>query len=254
MLPRLVLMLLPTSRTRPAAQEERRFLEGPRTRRRDLAFIWSVVRELIRGFRVLHIVGPCVTVFGSARVGEGTPYYELARQLGAGLSRLGFTVMTGGGPGIMEAANRGARQAGGRSVGCNILLPTEQAPNPYLDKWLRCRHFFVRKILLVKYSYAFVIMPGGIGTLDEFFEALTLIQTRKILEFPVVLVGKEYWQPLVALLTQLETQGMVSPPDLQLLTYTDSVEEALAHIEQHAVQKFRLRRVQEPRRVRWFGE
>ncbi len=254
MLPQLVLMLLPTSSTRPAAQEERRFLEGPRTRRRDLAFIWSVVRELIRGFRVLHFVGPCVTVFGSARVGAGTPYYELARQLGAGLSRLGFTVMTGGGPGIMEAANRGAREAGGRSVGCNILLPSEQAPNPYLDKWLRCRHFFVRKILLVKYSYAFVIMPGGIGTLDEFFEALTLIQTRKILEFPVVLVGKEYWQPLVALLTQLETQGMVSPPDLQLLTYTDSVEEALAHIEQHAVQRFRLRRVQKPRRVRWFGE
>ena len=162
--------------------------------------------------------------------------------------------MTGGGPGLMEAANRGAREAGGRSVGCNILLPIEQAPNAYLDKWLHCRHFFVRKILLVKYSYAFVIMPGGIGTLDEFFEALTLIQTKKILEFPVVLVGKAYWQPLVALLTQLETQGMVSPPDLELLTYTDSVEEALAHIEQHAVQKFRLRRVREPRRMRWFGE
>ena len=230
----------PTPPTRHAAQEERRFLAGPRTRSRDLAFIWSVVRELLRGFRVLHFVGPCVTVFGSARVREGTNFYELARQMGAGLSRLGFTVMTGGGPGIMEAANRGAHEAGGRSVGCNILLPQEQAPNPYLDKWLRCRHFFVRKILLVKYSYAFVIMPGGIGTLDEFFEALTLIQTRKILEFPVVLVGKEYWQPLLALLTQLETQGMVSAADLQLLTYTDSVADALAHIEQHAVQKFRL--------------
>ena len=244
----------PTLAAGPAVQEERRFLEGPRTRPRELSFIWSVVRELIRGFRALHFVGPCVTVFGSARVGAGTTYYELARQMGAGLSRLGFTVMTGGGPGLMEAANRGAREAGGRSVGCNILLPVEQAPNPYLDKWLHCRHFFVRKILLVKYSYAFVIMPGGIGTLDEFFEALTLIQTKKILDFPVVLVGKDYWQPLVALLTQLETQGMVSPQDLLLLTYTDSVEEALAHIEQHAVQKFRLRRVQEPSRERWFRE
>ena len=244
----------PTPLHQPAVQEERRFLEGPRTRRRELSFIWSVVRELVRGFRALHFVGPCVTVFGSARVGQATNYYELARQMGAGLSRLGFTVMTGGGPGLMEAANRGAREAGGRSVGCNILLPVEQAPNPYLDTWLECRHFFVRKILLVKYSYAFVIMPGGIGTLDEFFEALTLIQTKKILDFPVVLVGKTYWQPLVALLTQLETQGMVSPADLQLLTYTDSVAEALAHIEEHAVQKFRLRRVRAPRRTRWFGE
>ncbi|GAA4385888.1 TIGR00730 family Rossman fold protein [Hymenobacter koreensis] len=236
-----------------AAQQERKFLAGPKNRPRELFFLWTVLKEFLRGFRLLHFVGPCVTVFGSARVGAGTPFYELARQLGAGLAHAGFTVMTGG-PGVMEAANRGAREAGGRSVGCNILLPEEQAPNAYLDKWFTCRYFFVRKVLLVKYSYAFVIMPGGIGTLDEFFEALTLIQTRKILDFPVVLVGRDYWQPLMALLLQLESQGMVSPTDLQLLTYTDSVEEALAHIEQHAVQKFALHRVPQPTRSRWFGE
>ena len=238
----------------PAQRAERRFLAGPSTRRRELRFLWTVLREFLHGFRVLHFVGPCVSVFGSARVAEGSPYYQLARQLGAGLSRQGFTVLTGGGPGIMEAANRGAREAGGPSVGCNIVLPKEQHPNPYLDHWLACRHFFVRKVLLVKYSYAFVIMPGGIGTLDELFEALTLIQTRKILDFPVVVVGRDYWQPLLALLSSLEAQGMVAPADLRLLTYTDSVEEALAHIEQYAVVKYQLAAQRRPRRWWWLGE
>lgn len=184
----------------------------------------------------------CCTLWGracrySARLTEDSPFYALARQLGAGLSRQGFTVLTGGGPGIMEAANRGAHDVGGLSVGCNIVLPKEQHPNPYLDHWLACRHFFVRKVLLVKYSYAFVIMPGGIGTLDELFEALTLIQTRKIHNFPMVVVGRDYWQSLRELLTYLEAQGIVAPADLRLLTYTDSVEETLAHIEQYAVVK-----------------
>ena len=238
----------------PAQRAERRFLAGPSTRRRELRFLWTVLREFLHGFRVLHFVGPCVSVFGSARVAEGSPFYALARQLGAGLSRQGFTVLTGGGPGFMEAANRGAREAGGPSVGCNIVLPKEQHPNPYLDHWLACRHFFVRKVLLVKYSYAFVIMPGGIGTLDELFEALTLIQTRKILDFPVVVVGRDYWQPLLALLSSLEAQGMVAPADLRLLTYTDSVEEALAHIEQYAVVKYQLAAQRRPRRWWWLGE
>ncbi|HEY7862503.1 MAG TPA: TIGR00730 family Rossman fold protein, partial [Thermoanaerobaculia bacterium] len=158
--------------------DERVFLEGPHTRRREL---WSVVQiawEFIRGFRTLHFVGPCVSVFGSARFAAGHPHYELARELGAGLARIGFTVMTGAGPGIMEGANRGAREAGGRSVGCNIVLPEEQALNPYVDVAVTFEHFYVRKVMLVKYSYAFVVFPGGIGTMDELFEALTLIQTR----------------------------------------------------------------------------
>ena len=238
----------------PPGRAERRFLAGPRSRRRELLFLWTVLREFVRGFRALHFVGPCVSVFGSARVVDGSPYYALARQLGAGLSRMGFTVLTGGGPGIMEAANRGARDAGGPSVGCNIVLPQEQQHNAYLDTWLACRYFFVRKVLLVKYSYAFVIMPGGLGTLDELFEALTLIQNKKILDFPVVVVGRAYWQPLAALLTQMEQQGMVAPLDLRLLTYTDSVEEALAHIEQHAVVRFKLVAKRRPRRWWWLGE
>ncbi|SHJ81719.1 hypothetical protein SAMN02745146_0247 [Hymenobacter daecheongensis DSM 21074] len=236
----------------PGARAERRFLAGPRSRRSELRFLWTMLREFTHGFRVLHFVGPCVSVFGSARVADGSLYYTLARQLGAGLSRQGFTVLTGGGPGIMEAANRGARDAGGPSVGCNIVLPQEQQPNPYLDRWLACRYFFVRKVLLVKYSYAFVIMPGGLGTLDELFEALTLIQTKKILDFPVVIVGRDYWQPLLTLLARMEEQGMVAPADLRLLTYTDSVEEALAYIERHAVVKFKL--VPPPRRRWWLGE
>ena len=235
-------------------RDERRFLTGPTSRRRELRFLWTVLREFLRGFRVLHFVGPCVTVFGSARVAEDSPFYQLARQLGAGLSRQGFTVLTGGGPGLMEAANRGAREAGGPSIGCNIVLPQEQHPNAYLDQWLTCRYFFVRKVLLVKYSYAFVIMPGGLGTLDELFEALTLIQTKTIRDFPVVVVGRAYWQPLLALLAQLEQRGMMAAADLQLLTYTDSVEEALAHIERHAVVKYRLAAKRRPRRWWWLGE
>ena len=233
---------------------ERRFLAGPTTRRRELRFLWTVLHEFLRGFRVLHFVGPCVTVFGSARVAEDSPFYALARQLGAGLSQQGFTLLTGGGPGIMEAANRGAREAGGPSIGCNIMLSAEQHPNPYLDQWLTCQYFFVRKVLLVKYSYAFVIMPGGLGTLDELFEALTLIQTKKILDFPVVVVGRAYWVALTDLLADMQRQGMIAAADLQLLTYTDSVEEALAHIERHAVVKYQLAAKRQPRRWWWLGE
>jgi len=176
--------------------EEIRFLEGPQTRSFELARAVRIFLEFMRGFRALHYVGPCVTVFGSARFKADHPYYDMARDLGARLARVGFTVLTGGGPGLMEAANRGAREAGGRSIGCNIELPTEQRPNPYLDRWITFRHFYVRKVMLVKYSYAFVALPGGFGTLDEMFEVATLVQTGKVKEFPIVLLGQEYWRPL----------------------------------------------------------
>lgn len=215
-------------------------LEGPHSRRRELWLVLRALKDFITGFRTLHFVGPCVTVFGSARYGESHPHYALGRHVGASLARMGFTVMTGGGPGLMEAANRGAREAGGRSVGCNIELPTEQEPNPYLDRWVTCRYFFVRKVLLFKYSYAFVGLPGGLGTLDELFEALVLIQTGKIDNFPVVLFGTAYWRPLEDLLQHLAREGTISESDLKLLLVTDSVEDALAHIRRHAVEQFGL--------------
>ena len=204
------------------------------------------MRDFIVGFRALHFVGPCVTVFGSARVEEAHPYYELAREVGRGLGRMGFTVMTGGGPGLMEAANRGARDVGARSVGCNIALPIEQTVNRYVDKSVTCRYFFVRKVLLFKYSYGFIAMPGGMGTTDELFEALTLIQTKKILDFPVVIMGKQYWAPLIKLLEDMVAAKTIHATDLDLTLITDDVPEALAHIERHAIEAFGLTR----RRIR----
>jgi uncharacterized protein (TIGR00730 family) len=233
---------MPVTLGRPASAEERYFLEGPRSRSSELFMTLRIVRDFLRGFRVLHFVGPCVTVFGSARFGVDHPFYELGREVGRGLSKLGFTVMTGGGPGIMEAANRGAREVGGRSVGCNIELPHEQKPNPYLDRHVTLRHFFVRKLLLIKYSYAFIVMPGGVGTMDELFESLTLIQTRKIEQFPIVLIGKQYWQRLVDLLQQMVEARTIDPADMNLLLVTDSVEKAMAHIQKHAIEPFGLHR------------
>ena len=159
----------------PPERADEIFLEGPRSRFAEFCTLLRVMRDFLRGYRALHFVGPCVTVFGSARIKPDDPHYELALKMGAAIARLGFTVMTGGGPGIMEAANRGAKEVGGRSVGCNIELPFEQTSNRYLDRCVRLHYFFVRKALLIKYSYAFVVMPGGVGTLDELFEALTLI-------------------------------------------------------------------------------
>src|SRR6266487_1003212 len=164
----------------PPERADEVFLEGPRSRFAEFCTLLRVMRDFLRGYRALHFVGPCVTVFGSARIKPDDPHYELALKMGAAIARLGFTVMTGGGPGIMEAANRGAKEVGGRSVGCNIHLPVEQNPNPYLDKFITLDNFFVRKVLLLKYSYAFVVMPGGFGTLDELFETITLVQTKKI--------------------------------------------------------------------------
>jgi len=219
---------------------ERLFLEGPRSRVKELLSVFGIAREFIQGFRALHFVGPCVTVFGSARFREETPYYELSRRVGEGLARLGFTVLTGGGPGVMEAASRGAKEAGGYTVGCNIVLPEEQKLNPWIDKSVTFEHFFVRKVMLVKYSYAFVVMPGGLGTMDELFEALTLIQTKKIENFPVVLMSTEYYRPIMGLLAKMVAAGTISNTDLDLLLVTDSIEEAMEHIRKHAVRTFGL--------------
>ena len=219
---------------------DRVLLEGPHSRRKELWLVLRAVRDFLNGFRTLHFVGPCVTVFGSARYDESHPYYALGREVGRGLVDLGFTVMTGGGPGLMEAANRGAREAGGRSVGCNIELPSEQMPNPYLDRRVTCRYFFVRKVLLFKYSYAFIGLPGGLGTLDELFEALTLIQTGKIASFPVVLIGTEYWRPLRDLLQHFASARTIAAEDLDLLLVTDRVDAALGHVRRHAVERFGL--------------
>ena len=236
------------------ARPDRVMLEGPHARVREFQLVLASLLDFIRGFRTLHFVGPCVTVFGSARFREGHPYYELARRVGGRLAGLGFTVMTGGGPGVMEAANRGAREAGGRSVGCNIVLPQEQEPNAYLDASVTCRYFFVRKVVLFKYSYAFVALPGGMGTMDELFEALTLVQTRKIAHFPVILIGRDYWGPLVALLDRMSTEGTIAREDLKLLLVTDDLDQAMRHLEVHAIQYFGLRARREPRPSRWLGE
>ncbi|MBL9132922.1 MAG: TIGR00730 family Rossman fold protein [Verrucomicrobiaceae bacterium] len=220
---------------------DRELLHGPNTRGRELSLLMSVVWDFLKGFRQLHFVGPCVTVFGSARFGEDHPHYRMAREMGAALAHMGFTVMTGGGPGIMEAANRGAKDVGGRSVGCNIKLPFEQSHNPYLDRWVTMEHFFVRKTLLIKYSYGFVIMPGGFGTMDEMFEALTLIQTKKIKNFPIVIMGSAFWTELRQFIDAMLAGGTISPEDLDLIKWTDSVEEAVAHLQDKAVKQFGLR-------------
>ncbi len=237
----------------PGAPEEIRFLQGPQQRGFELGRALGIFREFMRGFRTLHFVGPCVTVFGSARFPEAHPYYALAREIGARLATAGFTVMTGGGPGIMEAANRGAREVGGRSVGVNIELPHEQRPNPYLDRWITFRHFFVRKVMLVKYSYAFVALPGGFGTLDEIFETATLIQTGKIRDFPLVLVPREYWRPLIEFMeTRLVPEGTIDPADPKRLFLTDSAEEVVAVVTDAAARRFGLTyRVPRVKR-RWY--
>ena len=208
----------------PADRADRILLEGPQSRIRDLWLVLRSVRDFIAGFRSLHFVGPCVTVFGSARFKPDHPYYTLGRKVGAALAHLGFTVMTGGGSGVMEAANRGAKEAGGRSVACNIRLPKEEGPNPYLDHSVQAHYFFVRKVLLFKYSYAFVALPGGFGTMDELFEALTLLQTGTVHGITIVLVGRAFWERLINW-PMLVEEGLVSPEDLHLLHYAETAQE-----------------------------
>ncbi len=224
---------------------ERELLVGRRSRFTELRSALQIFVEYMRGLRALHFAGPCVTVFGSARFQEGDRYYELARELGGALADQGWTVMTGGGPGIMEAANRGAREAGGPSIGCNIVLPVEQEPNPYLDRYVHFDHFFVRKVMLVKYSHAFVVMPGGFGTMDEVFETLTLVQTGKISQFPIVALGSDYWGHLSHLVGHMIDQGTIDAGEADLVFMTDSVPDAVAHI----AEAYRRRRDLEPRYV-----
>jgi len=215
-------------RTIPA--KEHIYLEGPKSRTYELRFACKVFSQFIKGFRTLHFVGPCITVFGSARFKEDHPYYAAAREFGKRVAELGFTTMTGGGPGIMEAANRGAYENGGMSVGCNIILPHEQKENLYLTKSVTFEHFFVRKAMLTKYSYAFIIMPGGFGTMDEFFEIVTLIQTKTVTQFPVVLYGKSYYKILIDNIHFMAAQGTISEEDMKLVLSTDNVDEAMQHI------------------------
>lgn len=233
-------------------RDERRFLQGPQPRSSELLRTLRIGLEFITGFRMLHFVGPCVTVFGSARFTEGHRYYRLARQVGVELAQAGFTVMTGGGPGLMEAANRGAKDAGGYSVGCNIDLPAQQEGNAYLDRMIDFEHFFVRKVMLVKYSYAFVVLPGGFGTLDEVFETATLIQTGKIQDFPLVLMGTEFWQPFLDFMRNtLVREGTIDEGDLSLLYLTDDPSDAAQRIREVATRRFGLTYGARPRR-RWF--
>ena len=213
--------------------------EGPPRRRSGLASIFRIGRELARGYRTLGRLGPAVTVFGSAREGEQETDYALARETGYALAKRGFCVVTGGGPGIMEAANRGAREAGAHSVGCNIRLPREQRPNPFVDVMIEFDYFFVRKLMLLRYSCGFVIFPGGFGTLDELFETLTLIQTGKVSEFPLVLMGTAYWRSFLDdLRERMLGRGFVDSHDLSLLSLTDDADEAVSCIESCAVRRF----------------
>ncbi len=230
--------------------DESSFLQGPRDRFKELFFTLKVQYHFIKSFRKLHFIDPCVTVFGSARFDNKNKYYKKAEKVGAALSKLGFTVMTGGGPGIMEAANKGAYESGGYSVGCNIVLPEEQKPNPYLHKWISIPYFFMRKFLLMKYSYAFIVMPGGIGTLDELFEALTLIQTKMIKHFPIVIFGKDYHKELYHHILLMAKNESIDEEDMKLLFITDSIDEMVNHLKIHAVKKFGL--TKKPYKTKWW--
>ncbi len=228
--------------------KEHVYLEGPKSRGYELAFAWRVFWQFIKGFRTLHFVGPCITVFGSARFKEDHEYYNCAREFGKRIAEMGFTTMTGGGPGIMEAANRGAYENNGMSVGCNIQLPFEQSANKYLHKSITFEHFFVRKTLLIKYSYAFIIMPGGFGTMDELFETLTLVQTKTITSFPIVLFGKEFYNELMEVMHHMADKGTISKEDMSLVLLTDDVTEAMDHIRLYIQQNYKIK----PRRQSWW--
>ena len=225
---------------------EKQFLKGKRDRSADMESAIRVFLELLRGFESLDVNQPCVTVFGSARFQSNHRYYRMARELGGELAKAGFGVITGGGPGIMEAANRGAQESGGLSIGCNIELPKEQKPNPYLDRFVEFDHFFIRKVMLVKYSCAFVLMPGGFGTLDEIFEAATLMQTGKIEQFPIVAMGTSFWKHLQGFIQKsLIKEATISKDDLALWDMTDSSKEVLKLIQTglHTPDSVRKRRM-----------
>jgi len=214
--------------------EEETLLSGPDTLGKEISRMWHIALEYMHGFYAFRNVHRVITVFGSARFPQTHRYYQMAYELGHILAQERFTVMTGGGPGIMEAANRGAKSADGKTIGCNIQISHEQQPNPYLDKWITFKYFFIRKVMLTKYSLAFVVMPGGFGTLDEFFEMATLIQTGKLRSFPIVLMGREFWQPLFDFMEHtLVRQGTIDELDLHKLILTDSPREAAEYIQDY---------------------
>jgi len=212
--------------------KDEHFLAGGHGFFRDMGRIFEITWDFLKGFQRLRNVGPCVTVFGSARFKEGDEYYDVARKLGAKLAINGYGVMTGGGPGVMEAANRGAKEAHGKSIGCNIVLPQEQTINPYTDINIEFDYFFIRKVMLVKYSRAFIMMPGGFGTMDEMFETLTLIQTDTIRNFPVIAVGTDYWKELRPFVEKsLIKHKTIDPEDIDLVHVTDDLDEVIAIID-----------------------
>ncbi|MCO6175910.1 TIGR00730 family Rossman fold protein [Flavobacterium sp. NRK F10] len=219
------------------------FLKGPRSRWLELMFTLKTLKEFIKGFRTFHFIAPCITVFGSARLKEDNPFYDKARKLGAEIAKLGYTVMTGGGGGIMEAANRGAKDVKGSSIGCNIILPMEQKQNDYLDKYVNIELFFVRKELLRKYSLAFIVFPGGFGTLDEFFETLTLIQTRKLKKFPLIIIGTEYYNDIKNQLEKMLVWETISYDDKDLILFTDDIDEVINYLnkQEHLIVKKKYR-------------
>ncbi|MFL5787951.1 MAG: TIGR00730 family Rossman fold protein [Flavisolibacter sp.] len=228
--------------------KEQVYLDGPKSRGYELSFAIKVFLQFLKGFRTLHFVGPCITVFGSARFKEDNFYYDCAREFGKRIAASGFTTLTGGGPGIMEAANRGAFENGGRSIGVNIQLPFEQVANKYVDKTITFEYFFIRKTLLIKYSYAFIIMPGGFGTMDEFFETLTLVQTKTIATFPIVLFGKEYYKELMEAMQFMANKGTIATEDMNLVLLTDDVNEAMDHILKYITTNYKIK----PKRRLWW--
>jgi uncharacterized protein (TIGR00730 family) len=210
-----------------SAQAEHKFLTQRRTAKKEKARLARITKEFEMGFKKLGHLGPAVTVFGSARFKPGDPYYELARETGNALAKAGFTVLTGGGPGAMEAANRGAHEAGGPTYGLNIILPHEQQPNPYVTDSFEFNYFFVRKVMLLKYSCAYIVVPGGLGTLDELFEAATLIQCHKIGPFPLILIGEKFWSGLREFVSFMAGQGVFTPQEVGFSKIVDSPKEAV---------------------------
>ena len=217
-----------TSLLKQVEGAEKLFLSGGRHREADLASAVGFFLEFLRAFESFAATQPCVTVFGSSRFAEGHPYYRLAREIGAALAKAGYAVMTGGGPGIMEAANRGAKESGGLSLGCNIRLPQEQVPNQYLDRFIQFEHFFARKVMLVKYSCAFVVMPGGFGTLDEAMEIATLMQTNKLNHFPLIAVGGEFWDHFDTFVREaMVKQGTISAEETRVIHRAETADEVV---------------------------
>ncbi len=214
------------------------------SRQQDIWRLFRIMAEFVEGFEMMSEIGPCVSIFGSARTKPGTKYYNMAAEVAKELTRHGFSVVTGGGPGIMEAGNRGAKESEGISVGLDIDLPFEQDPNPYVnkDKLIKFKHFFVRKVMFVKYARGFIVLPGGFGTLDEFSEAITLIQTHKTIQFPVILMGREYWFGLLQWFKDVMLkEGNISPGDTDIFTVTDDPRQAA-----QIIADFHKRKVQAP--------